>query len=50
MFVRMLHPPNRDAIIHGLKQREVAQAKMIQSLPPEERMALITGKKAHGKQ
>lgn len=51
MFVRMLHPANRDAILHGLQQQQKQQAQMLQSLPPEDRIAVITGKKtaSHGR-
>jgi hypothetical protein len=50
MLVRMMHPPNRDAILHGLKMQQKQQAQMLQSLPPEDRIAVITGKKpAHGR-
>jgi len=48
MLVRMLHPPNRDAILHGLQMQQRQQAQMLQSLPPEDRIAVITGKKAAG--
>lgn len=43
MFVRMLHPPNRDAIIHALRQKAKNTKQMVASLPPEERVRLIAG-------
>lgn len=48
LFVRMMHPPNQDAIIH--KQRQAAKNKqqMLSSLPPEARIAVLTGQKPHG--
>lgn len=50
LFVRMLHPPQLDAILHHLRQKERAQAKMMQSLPPDAKIAMLTGKKpAHGR-
>ncbi|MBO0710757.1 MAG: hypothetical protein J2P47_05695 [Acetobacteraceae bacterium] len=48
MLVRMVHPPNRDAIIHALKKKQRDQARLVASLPPEERMQLITGGKKSG--
>ena len=46
MLVRMLHPPNRDAILHGLRMQQRQQAQMMASLPPEERIKVLTGGKA----
>ena len=46
MLVRMLHPPNRDAILHGLQMQQRQQAQMMASLPPEERIKVLTGGKA----
>lgn len=43
MFVRMLHPPNQDAIIHAQRAQARKQRQMMMSLPPEERMKLISG-------
>jgi hypothetical protein len=52
LMVRMMHPPQQDAIIHSLKQKAAQQQKLLASLPPEERMAMLTGKKSgsHGHQ
>ena len=50
MLVRMLHPPNRDAILHGLQMQQRQQAQMLQSLPPEDRVKVLTGGKAGGQQ
>jgi hypothetical protein len=43
MFVRMMHPPNQDAIIHAQRAQARKQRQMIMSLPPEERIKLISG-------
>lgn len=43
ILVRMLNPPNIDAILHAQKKQAAAKAKMLASLPPEERMQMITG-------
>jgi hypothetical protein len=46
MLVRMLHPPARDAILHGLQMQQRQQAQMMASLPPEDRIKVMTGGKA----
>lgn len=43
MFVRMMHPPNQDAIIHAQRAQARKQRQLVMSLPPEERMRLIAG-------
>jgi len=45
MFVRMMHPPNQDAIIHAMRAKARQEKKMLMSLPPEQRMQLISGGK-----
>jgi len=51
LFTRMMHPPNIDAIIHKQKAAARQKQQMLQSLPPEQRIQMITGKKpaAHGR-
>src|SRR5262249_37875827 len=48
MLVRLLHPPARDAILHGLQMQQRQQAQMMASLPPEDRIKVMTGGKAGG--
>jgi len=43
MFVRMLHPPNQDAIIHAQRAAARKKKQMMMSLPPEQRLQMISG-------
>ncbi len=43
MFVRMMHPPNQDAIIHAQRAQARKQRQMMMSLPPEQRLQAIAG-------
>lgn len=43
MFVRMMHPPNQDAIIHAQRAQARKQQMMLKSLPPEQRLQAIAG-------
>jgi hypothetical protein len=45
MFVRMLNPPNRDAIIHSLRLKKIAAAKMAAEHPELAAQAAAGGKK-----
>jgi hypothetical protein len=45
MFTRMLQPPNLDAIIHAQKAAQRKERQLLMSLPPEQRLQVITGGK-----
>lgn len=46
MLTRMLQPPNMDAIIHAQKAAQRKERQLLMSLPPEQRMQVLTGGKA----
>jgi len=45
MLTRMLQPPNLDAIIHAQKAAQRKERQLIMSLPPEQRLQLLSGGK-----
>ena len=42
-YLDMLNPAGADMLRNALKKREAAQAKMVESLPPEDRVKLLSG-------
>jgi hypothetical protein len=44
-LVRLLNPPQAEAIIADIETRDANKAAMIESLPPDARIAALTGKK-----
>jgi len=48
MLTRMLQPPNLDAIIHAQKAAARKERQLIMSLPPEQRLQLLSGGKGAG--
>lgn len=42
-YLDMLNPPGHDSLRNALKNRQVQQAKLVESLPPEDRVKLLAG-------